>query len=368
MGHCFLSGIGTAVPEYLITQAESIDLTNEICDNDARQSRIVRMLHKQTKIQRRYTCIPAEVAREGYVTARRDRSDEGGLATQVIASATTTAQRMQWYEEFALSLALESSRQALAEAALSPREITHLITVSCTGFYSPGIDVQLIENLPLNPSTQRVQVGFMGCHGGINGLRVAREICRNDSNANVLLCCLELCSIHYYFGQELERSVGMSLFADGSAASVLRGSNASSTRELKTTASYLVPNTTEAMSWRIGDEGFEMSLSNSVPGMIQESLKGWMTQWLAEHDLSLESIGIWAVHPGGPKILDAVEKTLGLPEEKLTHSRQILRDYGNMSSPTVFFVLKKALREESELPAVILGFGPGLMIEAALVL
>jgi len=328
MGICYLSGIGTAVPEHLITQAESIDLTNEICNNDERQSRIVRMLHKQTKIQRRYTCVPANVARERHVAALSDRFNDSSVLTQLAVPTTTTAQRMQWYEQFALPLALDSSRQALADAVISPRDITHLITVSCTGFYSPGIDIQLIENLPLSPSTQRVQVGFMGCHGGINGLRVAREICRGDSNAIVLLCCLELCSIHYYFGQEIERSVGMMLFADGSAASVLRGSNSSSAPELKTTASYLVPNTTEAMSWRIGDEGFEMSLSNSVPGMIEEILKGWMTEWLAEHDLSIEAIGTWAVHPGGPKILDAVEAALGLPEEKLIHSRQVLRDYG----------------------------------------
>ncbi len=133
------------------------------------------------------------------------------------------------------------------------------------------------------------------------------------------------------------------------------------------TRSFVIPDTLEAMTWRAGDHGFVMTLAPEVPALIEKHLQRFMTQWLAQCGLQIRDIAGWAVHPGGPRILDAVERSLFLNESALAHSREILRRCGNMSSPTVFFILRELLSASVPYPYVILGFGPGLTIEAALI-
>jgi alpha-pyrone synthase len=264
-------------------------------------------------------------------------------------------------------------------------EITHLVTVSCTGFFSPGLELILLDTLGLRPTVERVNVGFMGCHGAINGLRVARALALSNPRNRVLLCAVELCSLHYAFAWDPDRVVGNAVFADGAAALVLAAGapgddlarretvspntaapNAAAPISIAATGSCLIPNSADAMSWTIGDHGFEMFLSTRVPDLIQAHLRPWFDEWLAENGLRVEDIGSWALHPGGPRIVSAVEQCLGLPESASAASREVLATYGNMSSPTILFVLDRLRQDGARMPCVALGFGPGLAAEAAL--
>src|SRR5262249_12520022 len=203
--------------------------------------------------------------------------------------------------------------QAVARSGLPPGQLTHLVTVSCTGFHAPGADVELIRELGLSRDVQRTHVGYMGCHGALNGLRVAAAFAAADPNARVLLCAVELCSLHYHYGWDPQRIVANALFSDGAAAVVAGGSGGDGTWRVDRTVSYMLPGSANAMSWKIGDHGFEMTLSRRVPDLIARHLRPWLEGWLSAEGLSVEAIGSWAVHPGGPRILSAVEEALALP-------------------------------------------------------
>ncbi|MGL6076865.1 MAG: type III polyketide synthase [Fimbriiglobus sp.] len=276
----------------------------------------------------------------------------------------STAERMRVYAEEAGPLAFVAAEGALQDSVCLPSEITHLVTISCTGFAAPGVDRYLIETLGLPPSTERVHVGFMGCHGFINGLRVASALVAQDPKANVLMVAVELCTLHHAYRPTMDQLVANALFADGAAAMVLN--RAGKQGRVVSTASQLLPNTAEQMGWIIGDFGFEMSLSKSVSQSIATHLRGWLSDWLARSSLTLADITGWAVHPGGPRILDAVQQALDLPPEALQASKIALWTYGNMSSPTVAFIWDR-LRQTPG-PIVMLAFGPGLTAEAALIL
>jgi predicted naringenin-chalcone synthase len=273
---------------------------------------------------------------------------------------------MEEYVREALPLALKAARGALA--GIDPATITHLVTVSCTGFQAPGVDIGLIRDLPLSRSTARTHIGFMGCHGALNGLRVARGYAEADPSARVLLCCVELCSVHYHYSCVPERLVGNALFADGAAAIVGSAVPADDIDDWRMTASgsFLFPGCEDAMSWTIGDSGFDMHLAPSVPVLIADHLAPWLDGWLAENGLKRGDIASWAVHPGGPRILAAVEGSIGLMPGTCAASRDILTKYGNMSSPTVVFILDEMRRRNAPRPCVAVGFGPGLAVEAAL--
>jgi predicted naringenin-chalcone synthase len=275
---------------------------------------------------------------------------------------------MRTYTEEAGPLALRASAMALREAKFAADEITHLVTVSCTGCMAPGIDHALIGGLALRPTVARTHVGFMGCHGALNGLRVANAFATADPAARVLLCAVELCSLHYYYGNTADKLVANAIFADGAAAVVGAGREHERTEDwvLLMSGSCLIPDSATDMGWSIGDHGFEMTLSRRVPGLIARHLRPWLETWLRDNGLSLADVGSWAVHPGGPKIVSAVEEGLGLSTDALAASREVFANYGNMSSPTVLFVIDHLRKANAARPSVALGFGPGLVAEAAL--
>ena len=257
----------------------------------------------------------------------------------------TTALRMARYAEEAPPLA-HRRQPGAGRSANRPRAITHLITASCTGFFAPGLDSALIGSLGLSPAVRRVHIGFMGCHAAFNALGAARDIARAEPAARILVCCVELCSLHFAYGWDPGRLVANALFADGAAAAVVGNESIGDgeSLRLRDTASFLIPGCPEAMTWRIGDHGFSMTLSPGVPKHIRDHLGGWCRDWLARHELTPEMIGGWAIHPGGPKILEAVAAAAGLPDEALSHSRAILADHGNMPSATVLFILHRMTR------------------------
>ncbi|WP_153557183.1 type III polyketide synthase [Roseimaritima sediminicola] len=355
--NCAIVGLGTALPRLTISQQESLTLTQDVVCEDERQRRLVAVLYRRSGVRNRHIVVPWQT---GYEWSRMNPESGRGAGT---------ALRMQTFAQHAPPLAESACRQALEQAGAGGGEITHLVTISCTGFVSPGIDAHLIDALDLPPTVERVQVGFMGCHGAINGIRVAQGLLAANPGATVLLCAVELCSLHYRMNWDEEAIVGNALFADGAAALVLRGSEGGHA-VVRDTASCWIPDSAEQMSWQVGDHGFDMRLSAEIPGSIEQHLAPFIERWIGEHGLSLSDVGDWIVHPGGPKILDAAEHALALSSDRLEPSREVLRECGNMSSPTVLFILQRLLdrSSESKRPRVILGFGPGLVAEAVLLM
>ncbi|MDH3206759.1 MAG: type III polyketide synthase [Gemmatimonadota bacterium] len=359
-----LTGFGTAHPQHTLSQKDAAELHATFCRIDARRSRTLRALYRRSGVTRRH-CAVLETSegslesRQSFYPPARDDEDRG----------PTTARRMALYEEVAPALAAEASRSALRAAHVCAEQVSHLVTVSCTGFIAPGLDTRVIDALGLPPDTQRTHVGFMGCHGALNGLRVADSFSDANPDAVVVVCAVELCSLHFAYGWDPDMLVPNALFADGAAAVVGQSPAACTPGEWRVQASetLLLPDSGEDMSWRIGDHGFRMTLSPRVPDLIAASVGGWLETWLGEHGLGVQDIETWAVHPGGPRIISAVERAAGLEKARTQTSRDVLADFGNMSSATVLFILDRLRSAGAPRPCVALAFGPGLVCEAVLI-
>ncbi|MDH3272762.1 MAG: type III polyketide synthase [Gemmatimonadota bacterium] len=367
-----LEGFGTALPAHRLTQDEAVALHTTFCRIDSRDARRLRALYRRSGIHTRHSVLlegsdgPLEERQTFYPPAADD--DDGG---------PSTVRRMAMYEAHAPPLATTAARRALETGAVDPQEVTHLVTVSCTGFISPGVDAKIIEELGLRRDTQRTNVGFMGCHGALNGLRVAASFAGRGEPVVPLVCSVELCTLHFSYGWDPDMLVANALFSDGAAAVVGRAepngggpdrgsSNGSRPWSVAGTGTHLMRDSEDAMTWRIGDHGFRMTLSAQVPGLIESELRPWIVDWLAGFDLTLPDVGSWAVHPGGPRVLASVERALDLDSESTSASREILAECGNMSSATVLFILDRMRAREAPRPCVALAFGPGLVVEATL--
>jgi predicted naringenin-chalcone synthase len=349
-------GFGTALPELSVSQERAAEIINQASGYDEEQSRWVESVYRGAGVGRRHLLMLEHLD--------EILSSTGGVARH------TMGWRMARYEEAIRALSLQASSRALASAGVAAGEITHLVTVSCTGFAAPGFDLALFSGLGLDPGVQRTHVGFMGCHGALNGLRVANAFASSVRSARVLVCAAELPSLHFRYEPNPRLSVVNALFGDGAGAVVGAAeprleSDAISWR-LIASGSTLVPGTEDAMTWKLGDRAFEMTLSPKVAGLVGENLRRWLQGWLGDQGLALADVASWAIHPGGPKILDAVEGALGLPRSATSVSREVLAEFGNMSSPTVFFILDRLRARRAPRPCVSLGFGPGLVVEAAL--
>ena len=293
-----------------------------------------------------------------------------------------TGARNELYIEQATPLFVEAGRKALdACGELTAEDITHVVTVSCTGFYAPGPDYQVVRALGLRTSVQRYHLGFMGCYAAFPALRAAKAFCDADPDAVVLVISVELCTLHVRSSSDPDTIVASSVFSDGAAAAIVTAKAppaTATTLRLDRFETALTPVGEADMAWKIGDAGFEMVLSSYVPRIIEEHIRGALTPLLADEpelvDAPHREIEHWAIHPGGRSILDKVEANLDLREDQLVPSRDILRRYGNMSSATILFVLKKILEGEpdgrrgatSHERVCAMAFGPGLTVETAL--
>jgi len=357
-----LAGIGTALPEHAIRQQDAAEAAKAFCVVGADQQRLMSVLYRRTGVRSRHSVLlnastDGVLDRQEFYAPARDADDRG----------PTTATRMQRFEADATELAFRASRSALDNAGVAAREITHLVSVSCSGFSAPGFDLQLIQRIELSAGIARTHVGFMGCHGAMNALRVARAFAESSPAARVLICAVELCTLHQRYGWDPEQIVANALFADGAAAVVGRADDSADGEWcLVDQASAVIPGTGDYMSWRIGDHGFKMTLSARVPEVIRAQLRPWLESWLARHRLTIGDVGSWAVHPGGPRIVQACQDALVLDPSQLAASREVLAEFGNMSSPTVLFILDRLQARQANRPCVALAFGPGLTIEAAL--
>lgn len=368
-------GLGTARPDGAILQRDAAAMAALRCCDTAEQARWLHNVYRQTSVRSRASVLLNDRPgangngsgnghnhpRFDAFFTRRGEADERG---------PSIAARMAEYVRRAPPLAEEAATRALEVGSVLAREVTQLVLVSCTGFSAPGVDTKLIESLGLPRTIGRTVVGFMGCHGAINGLRVAQALATSGGgDARVLLCCVELCSLHFQYGWDPQRIVANALFADGAAAAILRADTGPAARgawRLAACGSCLLPDSHGDMTWTIADHGFEMTLAPRVPALVEAHVRPWLTEWLAAQGLAIGDVGSWAVHPGGPKVITAVEDALGLPPSATQPSRDVLAECGNMSSPTILFILERLRAADAPLPCVALAFGPGLTIEAAL--
>jgi predicted naringenin-chalcone synthase len=265
-------GLGVASPPALLDQDTAVELAQARCSLTPRQQSWIRRLYRHSGIQRR-----------GSVLVDAERGVAGFEAFFPVPQVPdergpTTALRLQHYEQQAPPLAEAACRQALEDAATDPAEITHLVCVSCTGMMSPGLDVHLVGRLGLSADIGRLNLGFMGCHGALNGLRTASALAQTCARPRVLVCCVELCSLHFQYGWDTQKIVANGLFADGAGAVVVgeAGGKPEGAWQLVDTASHLTSETADAMTWRIGDHGFEMTLSSAVPKLVRGSLAAWI--------------------------------------------------------------------------------------------
>lgn len=355
----FIHSIGTAVPPFETDQTKIADFMVRHLQLDEREERKLRVLYRASGIQKRYSVL------EDFSTNLNGRSFFKEDVTFPSAKP-----RMLLYQQHALKLATQASHAAISQCEIESGEFTHLIVVSCTGMYAPGLDIELIEQLGLRTDTQRTSINFMGCYAAFNALKAASNIVNSDSQAKVLVVCVELCSIHLQDKKDDENMLSNAIFGDGAAALVITGECGHKSLELSSFFSDLALHGKEEMGWYIGDYGFEMKLGANVPHVISEGISELTQRLLDKIELELSDIDYFAIHPGGKRILEVIEEQLSIPREQNAFSREILRTHGNMSSPTVLFVIKSIFdslsRSDDQKHLLSFAFGPGLTLESAI--
>ncbi len=351
--------IGTAVPTARLDQWRARDFFAAQPGVDRLTARLIGAAFDQSAIEHRYSVI-GQIGSGGTLF-----SADGELL-----SVPSTGERNAVYRREAPPLSAAAAREALDRAGVDAAEITHVVTASCTGFFAPGPDYLLVKHLGVPVTAQRTHIGFMGCAAAFPALRTAQAIAEASPGAMVLVVCTELCSLHIRSSRDPEQIVASAVFGDGAGAAVVTAADPRPGRPWLDAGAFSTAITAEGeqdMDWTIGDTGFEMRLTSEVPRIIGREIAGVVEAMLGGGD-PLREVDVWAVHPGGRSVLDRVQSGVGLPEESLAHSRAVLRDFGNMSSATILFILQRMLADDS-IPdgARIAGlcFGPGLTVETA---
>lgn len=361
-----ITDFATLIPSETILQSDAARAAQGL-GVSKRWNRMLPALYRKSGVHRRSSVLLGPPS-EDVLT----RQSFYRVASETEPFGPSTAERMRAYQEHAGPLLHRAAQQVVDRMAQGVESITHLVTVSCTGFCAPGIDYQLMESLGLKSTVERTHVGFMGCHGLINGMRVATALVQANPQARVLVGAVELCSLHQQYSEDSDQLVASALFSDGAASLMVESDqNQDPSRsegwEIVSSLSRKLDQTSELMGWHIGNHGFQMTLSPRIPSVIEAQLHDPIVEWLAGEQLTLSDIHSWAVHPGGPRVIDAAGRALGLEDSMLQPSRDILWEYGNMSSPTVLFILERLHPSSSSGDYVVmLAFGPGLQVEALL--
>lgn len=371
-----LRSLQTIVPDTVLRQDQIRDIFGSQPDLGRLAQRIVSTSFTVSGIDTRHTVID-----EFAPTAAPEHPVFFDRTAGALLSPSTGT-RNEVYVREAFPLFVAAARRAIeADPDIEANDITHVVTVSCTGFFAPGPDYAIIRSLELSDSVQRYHLGFMGCYAAMPALRAASQFCAADQNAVVLIVSVELCTLHLRSSEDPDTIVASSLFADGAAAGIVTArplSTAVPGLRLDGFHTAIAPQGESDMAWMIGDSGFEMVLSTAVPQIIGETIIDALRPLYAREDGLVtafdggtigEQVAHWAIHPGGRSILDRVQERLHLSDAHLHPAREVLRENGNMSSATVLFVLKRILEQEGAQPGervAAMAFGPGLTAESAL--
>lgn len=351
----YLHSIQVALPDFKTSQDSISVFMQNWYGADEEISRKIQLMYAKSGISYRHSCIDDFTGNS--ISPFFDNESFPGIS-----------KRMEKYFENAPSLANKASQKSINASGFTKDKITHLITISCTGIAAPGLDLMLIESLNLPLDIQRTSVNFMGCYAGFHGLKMAHQIVQSHSNANVLLVSVELCTLHFQKEYSIDQVAANLLFADGAAACIISSQKPLSAKSISLNSFYsmIIPKGNNDMAWNISESGFLMKLSAYIPDLLKDGMGPILENALVKSGLSKEDIHTWAIHPGGKKILDKLKTELALDDDQLQASYQTLADFGNMSSATIFFVLKNVLESENYKENQIgfaAGFGPGLTVE-----
>ncbi len=359
----YITAIGIANPAHQIKQSVIADFMVRAMGADDSEARRLQALFKITGIDTRYSVLH-DYARSNQFDFYSNQKD--------MEPFPSTKERLELYRQHAAGLSCQAIENCLLKVeALAASEITHLVVVSCTGMYAPGLDIDIVKRLGLSTSIERTCINFMGCYASFNGMKLAHSFCEQNSKAKVLMVCTELCSIHFQKDKSDDNFLANALFADGSAA-VLMEASPRKGLNLRPTSFFcdLAPEGERDMAWTVGDFGFEMKLTSYVPEIIRNGIKKLTESLLAKIQHSISDIDYFAIHPGGRKILEVIEQELMLTKESNHDAYEVLRNFGNMSSPTVLFVLHELCRKinstDDKKQILSFAFGPGLTLESML--
>lgn len=359
----YLTSIGIAVPDNRFEQSEIGKFMTRTMQLDYENNRKLSTIFRSSGISHRYSVL---------TDYGKEKDFSFYPNTENFEPFPSTSTRLHEYQKHAPDLSVAAIKDCLSkQPGFDVRSITHLIVVSCTGMYAPGLDIDLVGKLGLRHDVQRLSINFMGCYAAFNGIKVGDAFCKADPHANVLIVCVEICSIHFQKQPTEDNMLANALFADGAAAVLMQGT--------PTAGINLVPEAFHnslsfskdpQMAWSVGNLGFEMKLTSYVPEIIQSGIKKLTDEMLGRIKKDFSTIKHFAIHPGGKKILEAIEKELGLSKNDNRHGYAVLNNYGNMSSPTVLFVLSSLFKElsvQNDHDSVLsFAFGPGLTLESIL--
>ncbi|MDZ4665258.1 MAG: type III polyketide synthase [Bacteroidota bacterium] len=361
-----ISKIATAVPSYKYRQTHLADFMLGFLNYSEEKKNKLKVKYDKSGIDTRYSVMP------DFTSSIESR--EFFPKTRDLEPFPTVEYRMNYFNKMALPVCIEAIENCLAKET-KKQDITHLITVSCTGLAAPGLDIDLVQHFKLNETINRTSVNFMGCYAALHALKQADYICRSDENAIVLIICVELCTIHFQKIDTLDNVTANILFADGAAATLIVSDKYAAKNkihgfEMKQFYSQVALDGKSDMAWRLTPTGFLMTLSSYIPQLIEGNISPFLSKALSRLGIEKREISHWAIHPGGRKILEAIQKELVLTDTDLESSFRVLKNYGNMSSPTFLFVLKDILDNKlsNEKKEKIFGvaFGPGLTLESVI--
>lgn len=320
------------------------------------EKRKLRFLYQQSGIAQRYSVI------SDYSRPVEDWKFYS--QTENLEPFPSLEQRMMIYNKQAPLLSVDAIRDCLNHVH-DPKKITHLITVSCTGMSAPGLDLQIMELMDLEKNIFRTSVNFMGCYAAIHALKIADAICKSEQQAQVLIVCTELCTLHFQREATLDNITSSLLFGDGSAAVLMCGDeNEHEGLYIDRFYSEIIPKGKRDMAWELSSNGFVMTLSGYIPDLIEEDFEKVVDRALEKESLSKDEVSHWCIHPGGKRVLEAIHKSLGFTNGQLSDSYKVLNEFGNLSSATVLYVLKEMLNDKKEIKKLFgAAFGPGLTVE-----
>lgn len=361
-----IQSIGTSTPPHKISQERHFSILESANGMSRAEKLQLRKIYSRSGIKSRHSVL------DEFGVEDRDENILFHPANQ--HPPLPISKRMDLYQLYAADLCENAVKECLSNLpSLFPSKITHLITFSCTGMSAPGLDMQLVEKLGLNRNVERTCINFMGCYAGINALKVANHIARSQAEAVILLAGVELCTLHYQKNEKQDQVVANALFADGASACIvssmnLKPQNESSSLAIKNFYAEFEPDGKDEMVWSIGDFGFDLRLSTFVPELIRKYIHSMIQKLLKKSEISQNEIEFYAIHPGGMKILEACEEALQITKLQNEISYSILHDFGNMSSVTIFFVLKEYMKtfkkEDAGKKLLACAFGPGLTMES----
>lgn len=359
----YLTAIGIAVPENRFEQSEIGRFMARVMQLDYANNRKLNAIFQSSGIAHRHSIL---------TDYGKERDFNFYSNTDNFEPFPTTSQRLHEYQTHAPRLCLAAIEKCVArQPGFDIQTITHLVVVSCTGMYAPGLDIDLVEKLGLCRDVQRLSINFMGCYAAFNAIKVGDAFCKADPTARVLIVCVELCSIHFQKQATEDNMLANGLFGDGAAAIIMQATPVAGVNLVpEAFHNSLSFSKDPQMAWCVGDHGFEMKLTSYVPEIIQNGIKRLTDEMLGKIKKDFSSIKHFAIHPGGNKILEVIEKELELSRHDNRHAYSVLNKYGNMSSPTVVFVLYDLLQEltaqEDDELILSFAFGPGLTLESIL--